>query len=166
MNKFTIYKSGKLYSFFESLSNWFPFAVVLTKDYDDNLKMFNDICTFVRTILMLVLLVIPMTVMFFGTVIFVTFGLTTLNVMNGGWGYSPLFVLFLIPITYLVLVYFEYKATLERNFNDSLTYEELMEYKASRKKNIVHKEPGPFKLFWRLLCSKHKQFCERLEIKD
>ena len=152
MNKFIISRNGSLFKVYSFLY-YIPLLNMFLINDDSVDGIFNDICTFIRKTLLTLFVSLPI----FSLIIYFALNLFLIQpfmaffsqeYILGGIVLQAYAVSF---IMYLIFLFFEY-----------------LDIRKQNKTNVEKLEiaPGKITSFFKLISSKHRDLCQRIEIKD
>lgn len=188
MKNIEIDRNGKLFKLFLMLSKLPMFSIFIKVrntykiDWTDEINSFNDICTFVRHIMLSLFFAIPillvsMCVLLGGAFYLIIY--LPISLLFGGSIYSDnyinpaLFIMIgelVIVLTYFILLWLQTAANNRRIDMDKLYYDDPVEYvrrrDAKRTEKESDKEPGVLRQIFNMLSQKHSQMCKRITYKN
>lgn len=152
MNKFIISRNGSLFKVYSFLY-YIPLLNMFLINDDSVDGIFNDICTFIRKTLLTLFVSLPI----FSLIIYFALNLFLIQpfmaffsqeYILGGIVLQAYAVSF---IMYLIFLFFEY-----------------LDIRKQNKTNVEKLEtsPGKFSSFFQLISNKHRDLCQRIEVKD
>lgn len=185
MKNIEIDRNGKLFKLFLMLSKLPMFSIFIKVRYTyktAEINSFNDICTFVRHIMLSLFFAIPillvsMCVLLGGAFYLIIY--LPMSLLFGGSIYSDnyinpaLFIMIgelVIVLTYFILLWLQTAANNRRIAMDKLYYDDPVEYArrrdAKRTEKESDKEPGVLRQIFNMLSQKHSQMCKRITYKN
>ena len=159
MNNIVILKTSRLFRFFKFISKMPISSMYISYDkYDDEINSFNDVCTFVRHLLLTIFITIPVQLIMSGIILYLVFmgflylpGEALYNLLFGEQlEYKP--IGYGMLITYMTIIGSYIALCIVQKFN--------------QKVHIELKDDGAIKTAINIVSQKHSKFCKRLVVKS
>lgn len=153
-----------IFKLFDFARNYTLAGLIIEEDYFydkdnhriDTLNSFNDVCTFIRHFFIGILFLMPITILFFLSILFLLIwlfvwlpvtaliGFGEANEISAGYSVLINFAIFIV--SYLIICFLQYKS------------------KNKLRSSKAYKEPGTIGKIAQIISAKHSKFCTRINV--
>ena len=164
-----ITKNSKLYKLYSALGNLAFFSFITPKkQYNDNeITTFRDLCTFLRTTILYLLISIPSIVLFIGMTLYTLYAIVcsifTMSLLPAAVAPLGIFLLAIVSLVAFTIIVLGGKAVSKIG---EFTTETLESPSASKVKIKAAKSFSFIKLIFEALKAKHDKICKVIDVKD